>query len=94
MKVEFVIELADATTFDRIMIQEPITFGQRISKFQILVENEDKGWDIISAETTIGYKRLLRVEPTTSARIKIRLLEANNTPAIANFGLYLSSRRE
>jgi len=93
-KVEFIIELADATTFDRIMIQEPITFGQRISKFQILVENEDKGWDIISAETTVGYKRLLRLEPITSARIKIRLLEANNTPAIANFGLYLSSGRE
>ena len=93
-KVELIIELPEAAAFDRILLQEPITFGQRISKFQILVENEDKGWDIISAETTIGYKRLLRVEPTTSAKIKIRLLESNNTPAISNFGLYLSSKRE
>ena len=92
--VELIIELPDAVTFDRIMLQEPIAYGQRISRFHILVENEEQEWLVVAEETTIGYKRLLRIDPVTTSRVKIRLLEANNTPAISNFGLFLSSKGE
>ncbi len=80
-------------TFDRILLQEPIAFGQRISEFEILVLL-DKEWKSISKATTIGYKRLLRCDKMTSSRIKIHIINAINTPAISEFGLFLASERE
>ncbi|MDX1942135.1 MAG: alpha-L-fucosidase [Saprospiraceae bacterium] len=92
-KADIIIELNKPTSFDRILLQEPIRYGQRISKFNIQGEVNGKWQDIISG-TTIGYKRLLRIDPITISKIKIQILEANNTPALSNFGLYKASDRE
>jgi len=91
---ELVVDIGDTKTFDRILLQEPIQFGQRISKFRIFIQNNNDEWEQVAEETTIGYKRLLRIEPATASKIKIEIKEANNSPAISNFGLYLSSEEE
>jgi alpha-L-fucosidase len=87
------IQLAKTVTFDRIMIQEPIKFGQRVSEFEIsaLVNGE---WKTLSKGTTIGYKRLLKCEKVSASKLKLSILNANNSPAISNFGLFLASERE
>ena len=90
---ELTIDLGQEKEFDRILIQEPIQFGQRISKFQIEVE-QAKGWEVIFKGTTIGYKRLLRIVPTTASKIRLKILEANNTVAISKFSLFKASEKE
>ncbi|MBK7869221.1 MAG: alpha-L-fucosidase [Saprospiraceae bacterium] len=90
---DIIIELNKPTSFDRILLQEPIRYGQRVSKFNIQGEVNGNWQDIISG-TTIGYKKLLRIDPITISKIKIQILEANNTPALSNFGLYKASNRE
>lgn len=90
---DIIIELNKPTTFDRILLQEPIRIGQRISKFNIQAEVNEKWQDVISA-TTIGYKRLLRIDPVTATKLKIQLLDANNAPALSNFALYKASDKE
>ena len=84
---ELIIDLGMAITFDRIMIREPIRFGQRISRFQVLIP-EDGGWKVVFEGTTIGYKRLLRIEPVTSSKVMLKIIESNNVPAIADFGIF------
>jgi alpha-L-fucosidase len=80
-------------TFDRLLLQEPIQYGQRISKFEVQAWVNQQ-WKIISTGTTIGYKRLLRFDAVKSNKIKVLITAFNNTPAISNFGLYKSSPRE
>ncbi len=87
------ITLKEECIFDRIMIQEPIRFGQRISSFEIkAMENGE--WKTIANGTTIGYKRLLRISPVKTSRVKILLTSLHCAPAISNFGLYDAPSQE
>lgn len=87
------IDLGGAVLFDRVMIQEPIRFGQRISAFTVKAFSDGK-WQAIATGTTIGYKRLLRVPPLKASKIQLVITGANNTPAISNFGLFKASTAE
>jgi alpha-L-fucosidase len=87
------IDLGGPTYFDRILLQEPIRFGQRISAFA--VEARLNGaWTPIARGTTVGYKRLLRVEGVEADRIRILIQESNNVPALSNLGLFTASLDE
>jgi alpha-L-fucosidase len=87
------IDLDKPVAFDRIMIQEPIRLGQRISGFTVDVMIDGK-WKQVAEGTTIGFKRLLRIDPVTSEKVRLNITNANNIPAISNFGLYKASSRE
>jgi alpha-L-fucosidase len=78
-------------TFDRIMIAEPIRLGQRISRFRIEAD-DGSGWSEIARGTTIGHKRLFRIEPVTAKAVRIHITESMGTPAISEFGLFLSDQ--
>ncbi|MFN7119708.1 MAG: alpha-L-fucosidase [Saprospiraceae bacterium] len=90
---EIILDLGKAVTFNRIALQEPIRYGQRIAQFNIQQEVNGKWQDLVNG-TTIGYKRLLRIAPTNTRRLKIQILEANNTPALSNIALYQADSRE
>jgi alpha-L-fucosidase len=87
------IDLQESTTFDRILLQEPIRFGQRIAEFQVKAWVGGKWMDLASG-TTIGYKRILRVPQIKTERVQIIILDAINTPALSNLGLFKASSRE
>jgi alpha-L-fucosidase len=90
---ELEIDLNEKTVFDRIVIQEPIKYGQRISSFSIWALLEGQ-WKKISQGTTIGYKRILKIDPVCTNKIKLKIEEATNVPAISSLGLFLSSPKE
>ena len=81
------------TFFDRIVLQEPIQLGQRISKFQIEVLGEN-GWQQVFEGTTIGYKRIIRIAPVHASQLRLKILEANNTVAVSNMKVYKASEEE
>ena len=87
------IEISDKKTFDRILLQEPIRFGQRISEFDIEAF-KDNTWQTIATGTTIGYKRIFRIDPVQCSKIRINIKAATNTPALSNFALYKASSKE
>ncbi len=87
------LKLPKAVSFDRILLQEPIHLGQRVSEFRLEIKGS-QGWETVFQGTTIGYKRILRIKPVHSDQIRLSITQANNTVALANFGLYLSSNRE
>lgn len=93
MAAQFVVEMDKPVEFDRILLQEPIQLGQRVSKFKIEVFKDDF-WETIYEGTTIGYKRLVRLNKQTTGAIRITILNSNNTVALSEFGVFLSSPKE
>jgi alpha-L-fucosidase len=79
--------------FDRIMLQEPIRFGQRISEFSVEAWLNDT-WKEVCTGTTIGYKRLLRIPSMQTNRIRVVIKDAKGTLALSNIGLYKASSEE
>lgn len=90
---ELVIELNDETEFDRILIQEPVKYGQRISQFKVEIMGS-MAWKTVFEGTTIGYKRLIRIAPVSTTKVRLTIIQAKNTAAISNFGLFKSSDKE
>ena len=87
------ISLREAKFFDRILIQEPIRLGQRISSFTVEALLNDR-WQEVAAGTTIGYKRLLQIQPVRTDQLRVAIKESNNVPALSAFELYKASSRE
>ena len=50
----------------------------------------DEGYKEIANETTIGYKRILRLPDTITKQIKITILDAKDIPLISNIGVYMA----
>ena len=87
------IDLGAPTRFDRVLLQEPIRFGQRISELSVeaLVDGE---WVPLARATTVGYKRILRTPVVTADRVRLRIVAANNAPALSTVGLFEASPSE
>lgn len=84
---EFTINLSRKQYFDRVLLQENFREGQRVEQF--VVEAEINGeWITVTQGTTIGYKRLLRFEPVSARRIRLRILAGRACPQIGSFGLF------
>lgn len=83
------VRLPEARTFNRIMLQEYIQLGQRVSAFSIEARDSSGRWEKIADGTTIGYKRILLTGKTTSDAVRIRIEKSCACPVLNNFGLYL-----
>ncbi|HHT30430.1 MULTISPECIES: alpha-L-fucosidase [Petrimonas] len=70
-----------------ILLQEQIKLGQRVKSFS--VETWDgKKWVAAATGTTIGYKRILKIDPVTTSKIRVNILEAKASPVLNNIELY------
>jgi alpha-L-fucosidase len=69
---EIVYTLRDPATVGVVDLRENIANGQRVATYR--VETSDGGaWREIARGTTIGYRRLTRVEPTRVHRLRLTL---------------------
>jgi len=87
------IDLGGPATFDRAMLQEEFTLGQRIERL-VLEAWDGQAWKSVAQATTIGHKRLLRFAAVTSSRVRIRILDARDWPTLREFGLYRASPKD
>ncbi|MCD6338717.1 MAG: alpha-L-fucosidase, partial [Verrucomicrobia bacterium] len=82
-------DLGKPTRFDRVLIQEYIPLGQRVHAWQVDGWIGGK-WRRLCGGTTVGYKRIARIEPVSCRRVRLRILKAKACPTISTFALYLS----
>jgi alpha-L-fucosidase len=84
------IDLGGEHEFNRIVLKEHIqSSGQRIEKFKI--ECRDSGaWREIAQGTTVGYKRILRLEDIKSRILRITIMESRWCPTLSSFEVYLA----
>jgi alpha-L-fucosidase len=94
MSMEMIIALGNPGTFDRIMLQEPIEKGQRISRFHVEAETAPGRWKKVAGGTTVGYKRIVKIDPTTASNIRVVVDSAFYEPFLKRVGLFRSSPRE
>ncbi len=72
---------------DRFQFAENIRIGQRIEKFSLEFWDGQE-WKTITGGTTVGYKRLLRFDPVTANKVRLRIESSRLSPTLAEFGLY------
>jgi alpha-L-fucosidase len=70
-----------------VVLQEYIKLGQRVRSFKIEAKVGDN-WKVIGTGTTIGYKRILRVEPTETNKIRVSIADAKACPLISSIDVY------
>jgi len=89
--VEFPFE--NATTIDRLMLQEYIPLGQRVEQFAVEYKQGDKWIPVDCGEetTTIGYKRLLRFAPVEAKALRVVFQKARGPLCISNIAAYYSA---
>ena len=81
------LTLDSTIIFNRFLIQEYIPLGQRVRSFS-LEYLSSTGWEVITRETTIGYKRILRFDDISSNAIRVSIDDARACPTISNIEAY------
>jgi alpha-L-fucosidase len=91
-QMEMIVELGEPKRFDHIVLGEEIERGQQISRFHVEAETGEGEWTKIAEATTIGYKRILQLEPVTTSKVKVVIEASKNPPLVSEVGLYLSDK--
>lgn len=81
-------DLGGPRTFNRVMLQEQITEGQRIEEYAIDSWHQGQ-WREIERGTTVGYKWLHRFDPVTTEKVRLRITQSRLCPTLKTFGLFL-----
>lgn len=86
--VTLTLHFPDARSFNRVVLQEYIPLGQRVEAFRIEVLDEEGEWREVAAETTIGYKRIVRIDRVTTRGLRVRIDRSLATPVLNTLALY------
>ena len=85
--VEIEFALKGTQTFNRVLLQEYIPLGQRVSSFEIEVRRNGS-WSSWGRGTTIGHKRILLGGSVSADAVRIKITGALACPVLNGFGLY------
>ena len=93
---ELTLELDSVTEFDIIVIQEYIPLGQRITAVNLLYDMGDGLYSYTLGDeptcTTVGYKRIIRLDNPVKWRRVIFQFEGMAPPVINRIALYNSAK--
>lgn len=90
--VSLEIDLKDVKSFNRLLLQEYIPLGQRVSEFnaEAWINNE---WIEICSGTTIGYKRILRFPTVTAKKVRINIQNSLAGPILNKISLFAAPEK-
>jgi alpha-L-fucosidase len=85
---ELVVDLGKTAAFNVVDLRECLPLGQRVEAFGL---DQWKGgqWVEFARGTSIGNRRLVRVEAVSTDKVRLRITQAAVCPALSEFGLYL-----
>jgi alpha-L-fucosidase len=81
------IDLGGVKTVKYALIQEYIQLGQRVKHFSIDVWSDNR-WKEAATGSTIGYKRIMKLQPVETARIRLRISDSKACPVISNLEIF------
>ncbi len=82
-----VFDFGKPVAINRILLQEYIKLGQRVKAFTVEAKI-DGNWKTVAHETTIGYKRILRIDRITASALKINITDSKACIVISNIEAY------
>ncbi len=80
------IDLGGKKSISRLVLQEQIRLGQRVTAFRVFAQKNGK-WEPLAEGTTVGYKRILRFAKTEAEKVKIEF-EGRAALCISEVGVY------
>ncbi len=83
----FEMDLNGLKTVKYVVIQEYIKLGQRVRSFSIEIW-KDGQWKKVVSGTTIGYKRILKIDPSETNKVRVNILDSRACPVISNVEIY------
>jgi len=84
---ELTVDFGKPTTFNVISLREALPLGQRVEAFA-LDQWKDGKWEEFAKATSIGNRRLIRTQPVTTEKVRLRITKAAVCPAISEFALF------
>jgi alpha-L-fucosidase len=81
------VDLMEQKEVKYILLQEYIKLGQRVKAFNVEAWINDQ-WQEVATATSIGYKRIIKIDPIVTDKIRINLLDSKACPVISNLELY------
>ncbi|MDR2087379.1 MAG: alpha-L-fucosidase [Dysgonamonadaceae bacterium] len=81
------IDLGKPRKISYILMQEYIRLGQRVKHFTVEVR-KDNAWLQVAEGATIGYKRILAIEPVNTQKVRINITDSKICPLIADIKIY------
>ncbi len=70
-----------------VLLQEYIKLGQRVKSFTIEAW-QDNQWKQVAEGTTIGYKRILKLDGVNTNRIRVNVADSKACPVISNVQIF------
>ena len=81
------IDLGEAQPLNFIELQEHIQLGQRVKGFTVEVRTNNT-WQPAAAGSTIGYKRILKLNGVKADAVRVVISDSKACPVIAEIGVY------
>ena len=85
---EYVIKLNGVKKVKYVEFAERISEGQRISNFAIFTKNNDGYYNKAAQSTTVGSRKIVKIDPTETDEIKIRIMSSRDVPDIEWIKIY------
>jgi alpha-L-fucosidase len=87
IKASVEVDLGKVQPIKYVMIQEYIKLGQRVKGFEVqaFINNEYRK---VAEGTTIGYKRILKLDNVSTDKIRVIIHDARACPVISNLAIY------
>jgi alpha-L-fucosidase len=84
---EVVVEWSRPTSFNVVRLRENLRLGQRVDGFAI-DSWRDGAWQEFGGGTSVGSCRLVRGNPVSTTRMRLRVTEASACPALSELGVF------
>ena len=85
---EIVLDFGHHVTFNVIRVKEDIRYGQRIDAFAV-EQWVDGKWDPIATATSVGPRRLIKLEkPATAARLRLNVTQSAAAPIVSESAVF------
>lgn len=81
------IKLDKPTAINRFLVEEYIRLGQRVKGFTVEALMDGQ-WKLLDTQTTIGYRRILRLPTVTTDQIRFTVTDAKACPLISRVALF------
>ncbi|NBA85067.1 glycoside hydrolase family 29 [Emticicia sp. CRIBPO] len=86
-RAELVITLPSVRKISYVTLQEYIRLGQRIKSFSVEVQ-QGGSWKEVARETTIGYKRIVKIDSVETESVRIKILDSKACPVLSEIALF------
>jgi len=81
------VDMGEEKAIRFVQLQEFIQLGQRVKAFTVEVWQND-AWKKVAEGTTIGYKRILKIDPVKTGKLKVTITDSKACPVISSVSLY------